>query len=361
MLLRQLHLQNFRSYSKATFDFTKNTTVIVGPNTSGKTNLIEAIYLLSFGKSFHADKDRQLVSFGKQIARVKGFIKQGGEETQLEVMLAIQEDKMAPLKKYLINGVPKRRADFMGNLSVVLFSPLDIDIIANSPSTRRRFLDEVLEQTDREYRIALLDYTKALRQRNALLEVVRKNLPAGRQGNEKQFEYWDHLLIKTGHTITQKRASFIEFLNTFDKTVFDFAAFYDKSVMSAERLLQYRDAEIGSGVTLVGPHRDDFSISMYDNKEQTTHDMKLYASRGQQRLAVLELKMLQLAFMEKNLRKKPLLLLDDIFSELDESHIELVISMIGDQQTILTTTHKEFLGKKTLKDMTVIELKDQNA
>jgi DNA replication and repair protein RecF len=212
-------------------------------------------------------------------------------------------------------------------------------------------LDEVLEQVDRNYRVATTSYAKALRQRNALLELARET----GQRNGKQFEYWDNLVIENGNFITAKREEFINFLNVSPKEIFDLAVEYDKSTISKQRLLQYEREEVTAGVTLVGPHRDDFSVLMF-NGGKTAHNVKFYGSRGQQRLAILQLKMLQLMFIEKLLGERPLFLLDDIFSELDEDHIQLILGEIGKQQTIITTTHEEFIPQKLLKSMQVISL-----
>jgi DNA replication and repair protein RecF len=237
-----------------------------------------------------------MINFKQDLARVKGRV----DETNLEVMITNGQlgGQTSQFKKFLVNGVAKRRIDFVENFPAVLFSPEDLDIIVDSPSLRRKFLDNVLEQVDREYRLAIISYTKGLRQRNALLEDVRegrKTLPAGRQ----EFEYWDNLIIEFGEKITKKREEFIEFVNNETKDIFDFAVFYDKSVISKARLLQYKEAEVASAVTLIGPHRDDFSVSMFNNTRKTTHDIKFYGSRGQQRLTILQLKMLELLFVEK--------------------------------------------------------------
>ena len=344
-MLRSVSLQNFRSYKKQEFSF-ENTTLILGPNTSGKTNLIEAVYLLSTGKSFRTDKDIQMLKFNEDVGRVKGIV----DEVELEVILTNgQINGQSQYKKFLVNGVAKRRVDFSSNLLAVLFSPSDLDIIIDSPSLRRNFLDEVLEQVDREYRVANISYIKALRQRNALLEAVRET---GQRQN-KQFEYWDNLIIQNGNIITRKRNEFIEFVNVSEKEIFDFVMFYDKSEISTDRLLEYSREEALSGVTLVGPHRDDFSISMF-NGTKTVHDVKFFGSRGQQRLAILQLKILELLYIEKIVGKRPLLVLDDIFSELDQGHIDLVFDELGKQQTIITTTHKEFIPKKLLKRMKIV-------
>lgn len=350
MYLKNIVLQNFRSYTKSSFDFNQGTTIIVGPNTAGKTNLIEAIFLLSRGKSFRADKEEQMIQFGQELARVSGL----AGETTLEIILTkgVVLGVEAPLKKFLVNGVSKKKGDFTTHLASVLFSPLDMEIVVASPSLRRAFMDEALEQVDNQYRAALIEYSKALRQRNALLERARE---LGRR-NEKQFEYWDKVLLENGSVITKKREEFIGFINLSEKEIFDFAALYDKSIISKERLLQYKEAEVGAGVTLVGPHRDDFSIHMYNDTRQTTHDVRHFGSRGQQRLVVLQLKLLELSFIKHGRKENPLLLLDDIFSELDSPHITHIFSLMQGQQTILTTTHKEFINKKALKEATVIEL-----
>jgi DNA replication and repair protein RecF len=350
-VLKSIALQKFRSYDKKEFSF-EETTLIVGPNTSGKSNLVEAIYLLSTGKSFRTDKDAQMLKFGEEVGRVKGII----TEDELEVLITNgQVNGGSQYKKFLVNGVSKRRVDFAGKLLSVLFSPQDLEIIIESPSLRRDFLDEVLEQVDRNYRLAIIAYIKALRQRNALLELAQET---GHR-NEKQMEYWDNLVIENGNIITAKREEFINFINSSPKDIFDFVIEYDKSTISKQRLQQYEREEIAAGVTLVGPHRDDFSVLMFngpstDSGQAGAHNVKFYGSRGQQRLAILQLKMLQLLFIEKLLGQRPLLLLDDIFSELDEGHIKLILEEIGKQQTIITTTHKEFIPKKLLKLMKIV-------
>lgn len=353
MILKSLRLSNFRNYKKTKFSFAKETTFIIGPNTSGKTNLIEAIYFLTKGVSFKSEKDKDAVSYGEQLAKVEGEL----EEIELEVLITAPESfgKENAFKKYLVNGVSKRRIDFIGNFSAVFFFPVDLDIVIASPSVRRNFLDEVLESIDREYRLAILEYSKALRQRNKLLEQAQEK---GRR-DDKVFEYWDETLIKNGKLITQKRADLIKFINSAQKDIFDFVTLYDHSIISKERLLQYQDAEVASGVTLVGPHRDDFSIQMFDppaGGQATTHDVKSFGSRGQQRLIVLQLKLLQLLFMEEKLGFRPAIILDDIFSELDKEHIDLVLELLGKQQTIITTTHEEFIPKKILDKAVIIDL-----
>lgn len=356
MILKRLALQNFRSYDQKTFSFDDKLTYIVGPNTSGKSNLIESIFLLSSGKSYRAEKDSQIIKFGERLARAKAVIA-NDDESQIEVLIAKEDDPTQPAsddifllkKKYFLNGVSRSRIKFAWQLPSLLFVPSDLDIIDGSPSLRRRFLDNVLELVDEEYRRNLLEYVKAIRQRNALLERTKET---GIR-SEKQFAYWDELVIKAGSFITAQREAFIGYINTQEKDIADVSVIYDSSVISEERLLKYRDAELGSCVTLVGPHRDDFSVSMKE-KRGKPFDVKSFGSRGQQRLAVLQLKLLQLSYIEEKTGNRPLLLLDDIFSELDEDHIKLVMDMVTRQQTIITTTHEEFIKDK--KDVAVVEL-----
>ena len=344
-MLKKVTLQNFRSYPKKEFVLNEKPLLVVGPNTAGKTNFIESIYLLSTGKSFKTDKDNQMVTIDKEVGRVKGEV----DELNLEVVLTngYVSGRKTAYKKFTINGVSKRRVDFEGNLPSVLFSPQDLEIVIGSPSLRRNFLDEVLEQTDRDYRIAGIEYTKALRQRNALLGLAKDT---GRR-NKEQFDYWDELLILNGQHLSQKREELIEKVNNSKKKIFDLKLLYDKSEISKERLTEYENAEVAVGVTLVGPHRDDLKIMFEKDLE-----LKSFGSRGQQRLGVLQLKFIQLALIEEKMNKRPLLLLDDVFSELDEGHIDLILEIINTQQTIITTTHEEFVKRKTLKDMEVIEL-----
>ena len=175
-MLKSISLQNFRNYKHKTFEFSPDTTLIIGPNTTGKTNILEAVFLISTGKSFKTDKDFQMLEFGKEVGRVGAYVNpsassagssQASSEQVAKLEVVITNGNVSGVKsqykKFLVNGVAKRRVDFAGNLISVLFSPQDLDIIVDSPSLRRRFLDNVLEQVDREYRSANIAYVKAIR------------------------------------------------------------------------------------------------------------------------------------------------------------------------------------------------------
>lgn len=351
MLLKSLFLQNFRNYKEGSFHFKHGMNLIVGPNAAGKTNLLEAIFLLSSGRSFKAEKYDQMVRFGEQFSRVKGILESFSEtDDDVESQVVINCSQGFSKKKFSINGVAKGRAGFAGKFTVVLFLPTDLDIVIGNPSARRGFLDDVLEQTDYEYSAALATYTKALRQRNALLGQVQER----GERDMKAFSYWDSLLIANGQIIASKREELISFINQRQKSFFGFELVYDKSEISTERLAKYVAAEIGAGVTLVGPHRDDFFI--FKPSAGESGNVKYFASRGQQRLVVLELKLSQIAFMENRTGQRPMLLLDDIFSELDKTYIGHILEILPDYQTIITTTHKEFAGGLPLRGGNIIEL-----
>lgn len=360
MILRSLYLQHFRNYTNKKFDFSEEFTVIIGPNTAGKTNLSEAIHLLLTGKSFRTSSDMDMIAFGEDIARVQGLLVESNDKTKEEVVIASPQATGGRFsKKFLLNGVAKSKAAVIGTLPLVLFRPEELEIVTDGPSLRRDFLDSVLEQTDKAYQQAKHTYDRSLRQRNALLRLAQETpLRQGYEGQagrlKGQFEYWDNLLIENGQVLTDKRKNFLDFINEATHTIFPLQTTYDKSTISTERLEQYRDAEVGAGVTLVGPHRDDFVVEMQVEKQE--RNIQHFGSRGQQRLAVLQLKMLQIQYIQDATGKKPLLVLDDIFSELDSRHIQLVLDNVQASQGILTTTHKEFIPATILNNAAVIEL-----
>jgi DNA replication and repair protein RecF len=345
MVLKFLFLQNFRNYKQAEFSFSDKMNLIVGPNAIGKTNLLEAIFLLSIGKSFRAERDDQMIRFGESVGRVGGKVRVEVHEEDTRLEVVINSGGGVRQKRFSVNGVSRRRNVFAGMLRTVVFLPTDLEIVIGQPGQRRRFLDDVLEQVDADYALALSTYVKALRQRNALLERV---LATGVR-DEKNFAYWDELLIGNGKVVAKKREEFISFINRRGKEFFGFTVVYDRSEISSARLEKYRQAEMGAGVTLVGPHRDEVLIMNGDVQ------VKSFASRGQQRLVVLEMRLAQIAYIEERTGERPLLLLDDIFSELDEEHVKQVIQTLPGYQCVITTTHEEFGLFRG--DENVIELK----
>jgi len=358
-MVKTIKLTNFRNFKKKTIDFSQKVTVIVGPNASGKTNILEALFLLSTGKSLKASIEEEMVNYEADIARVKGKL----EGLALEAVVTRgfldvgngNPEKIAR-KKLLVGGIPKRLIDFAGNFKTVLFGPWDMDLVTGPPPLRRKFLDTVLSQVDREYRRAILSYEKGLRQRNRLLFRIREEaVPAGRQGlSRSQLLFWNQLLIKNGDYISSKREELINFINSkgdLNNTMFEIT--YDRSSISEGRLKQYAEEEIAAATTLVGPHRDDFLFKIQAGKKET-RDLATYGSRGEQRMGTLWLKLRELAFIEEKTNEKPTLLLDDILSELDHDHRKVVLSVIGNQQTIITTADEHFI--KGFKKVNVIKL-----
>lgn len=352
MILTKLRLQNFRNYKKQEFEFSEKTTLVVGPNTSGKTNLLEGIYLLATGKSFRAGLEQEMIKYDEDLARAKGRII-NKEITDLEIVLTRGEvlgEKVAK-KKYQVNGIGKRAMDFIGKLRAVYFGPEDLDLVTNSPTLRRKYLDSVLEQVDREYRRATLSYEKGLRQRNKLLERIRDE-----GASRSQLLFWNQLLIKNGDYLTQKREEFVEFVNSLQSSVFSFQLEYDKSIISPGRLEEYAKEEVAAGATLVGPHRDDFGFRVKERESKRARDLSAYGSRGEQRLSILWLKLRELEFITFKKGERPILLLDDIFSELDQKHRKLVLEVIPKQQTIITTTDLHLVEKDYQKKMEMVKL-----
>jgi len=350
MPITKVQLTNFRNFKKKTIDFSQEVTVIVGPNASGKTNILESLFLLSSGKSFKAQIEEEMIDYNNDLARITGKVSsmQNVESSTLEAILTRGTEDW-PRKKLLINGVPKRLIDFAGNFKTVLFGPWDMDLVTGPPPLRRKFLDTVLSQVDREYRRAILSYEKGLRQRNRLLFRIREEgLSRG------QLLFWNQLLMKNGDYISAKREELINVINfkgDLNNTKFEIT--YDRSSISEGRLKQYAEEEIAAATTLVGPHRDDFLFRIQVNKKET-RDLAIYGSRGEQRMGILWLKLRELAFVEETTNEKPTLLLDDILSELDHQHRKIVVELAKGQQTVITTADEHFI--KGFKNVNLIKL-----
>lgn len=281
-----------------------------------------------------------------------------GIKLELVLTTGMVQGQRAPMKKYLVNGVARRQVDFVGNFHSVLFSPEDLDLVTDSPSLRRRYLDSVLVQVDREYRRNLLSYERGLRQRNKLLFLIHEG-----KAQRSQLLFWDQLLIKAGSYLTDSRKVFIDSVNAFVLDDLSYRLVYDPSFISQARLDQYKDEEVAAKTTLVGPQRDDFRFE----KSSTTNkklwrDVSRFGSRGEQRLGVLWLKLAELEFIEERSREagfasaRPILLLDDIFSELDIQSRTIVLSIIKKQQTIITSAEFSILEELPVKSAVCIRL-----
>ncbi len=358
MRLVSITLQHFRIYPAQSFVFSPTVTVFIGNNAIGKTNILEAVTLSAIGKSFRATRDSDMVTWGEEVGRVKSIVvptvpQHEHEETILEVMLTsgIVNGQKTQIKKYLVNGIPRRQLDFIGNIHVVLFAPTDLELVTDSPSIRREYLNFVISQVDREYRRNLQSYERGLRQRNSLLDRINEGT-----ASRSQLLFWNQLLIKAGTYITEARKRFIDHVNTYTLDDLQYRLVYDPSIISEARLDQYKEEEIAAKSTLVGPQRDDFRFEKIDINN-TYIDISRFGSRGEQRLAVLWLKLAELRFVEEKNGDRPLLLLDDVFSELDGGSRHLVLDVISKQQTVITSAEEDVIDLFTkTADVKIVQL-----
>jgi DNA replication and repair protein RecF len=338
MRITGLALQHIRAHSSFFIAFDSQTTVVVGDNATGKTTLMESVYLLATGGSFRAEKIEEMIEFDQELGRVKGaFVHDEGEtrsqeKTELEILLTRGEvqGKKAAHRLYTVNGVRRRKVDAVKQLSAVVFRPEDMRLVEGSPARRRAFLDAPLSSSFPEYARDLKTYEQTLRRRNKLLTQVREG-----EQPRTSLHYWNTTLATAGERIQRQRR---DFLQSFVGTVFplEFSVVYQPSVISDDRIAEYLPREIAAGHTLIGPHKDDFVVQLMMQGDQ--RNIALFGSRGQQRMAVLWLKFSEFSFLEQQTGQQPLLLLDDILSELDEETRGLALSVVKNCQSIITTT-----------------------
>jgi DNA replication and repair protein RecF len=346
MRLLHLKLQNFRNYQAIDFPFSKQVTVLTGENAQGKTNFLESIYLLATTKSSKADRDEELIKEGEEFLRVAGEV--GNSETiSLEIAMLLQNGKLA--KKTRVNGIPRRSTDYCLNLAVVFFTPEDINLVTGSPSLRRYHIDQTLSQSDREYKRTLSAYENIVIRKNRILKAIHEGL-----ARKDQLAYWIDQQIILGAVLSEKRRHYFQQINLTEKKFGPFKYMYKPSEISLERWKEYEDREIASASSLIGPHRDDF-VFMYEER-----DLSKYGSRGEQRTAVLDLKFSEVEFIQSILGERPLLLLDDIFSELDASHRQHVIELAFQQQTIIASVDWDDVLANSLKEAEIIQVKAGN-
>jgi len=327
MLLKQIRLKNFRNYKDNFFQFNPFITVIIGKNAVGKTNLLEGIYFGYRGSGFREKREIQLITFGEQQAMVE--LREWGENEQKTFQILIKIENNKTKKLFYVNQV-KRNYSFYVQESgrTVLFTPQQITIISNSPEERRNYFDDLLSYFYPAYKTALINYKNALRRRNKVLE------------NNKDFDqlktelkFWDNFLESEGKIIVKTREDYIRFLNENPKIEDQqFFIEYKKNQFTKEKAAQFLEKELKMKQTLIGPQKDDFRIYL---KEKDIH---FFGSRSEQRLALFWLKISEINFFEKHFGKKPVLLLDDIFSEFDLDHQKLVLRLIKKYQTVITTT-----------------------
>ena len=331
MTLSSLELKDFRNYGQKEFELAAGITVLVGDNATGKTNILEALYLLATGDSFRANRIDEMIRFGCELGRVRTII----DDKDLEVMVTTGNvgGRVVPKRRFLVDGAGRRKSDFIGAFAAVMFRPEDLILMDGSPSDRRKYLDRAIAQTDRDYARSLAVFEQALRRRNKLLLALRDNL-----AQRSALTFWDNLLIKHGQELQEKRLTFIAFVNNLwgrSDLFSHLEVRYDKSLLNEQRLEQYTQEELAAGHTLVGPHKDDFSVAT--NSTHPARDLAVFGSRGEQRMAVLGLKLGELYFLEDHRPDRVILLLDDIFSELDPDHRQEVLRVMQNRQVVLTS------------------------
>lgn len=334
MIIRSLELADYRNYDSLHIDFSEGTNILYGDNAQGKTNILEAIYLSATTKSHKGSKDGDIINFKKEEAHIRTYLEK--EDIEIKVDIHLRKSKS---KGIAIDGQKiKKAAELLGLLNVVFFSPEDLSIIKNGPSERRRFADMELCQLDQFYLYNLNHYNKIVNQRNKLLKDMYFN-PSLRD----TLNIWDSQLISFGSKIIERRKLFVEQLNDIiydihkklsgDKE--ELVIIYEPNVMIEDyekSLSVSQEKDIKLKQTTVGPHRDDFSFLVGDI------DIRKFGSQGQQRTAALSLKLSEIELVKKMTNDNPVLLLDDVLSELDSNRQNYLLSTIGNIQTIITCT-----------------------
>ncbi len=364
MHITHLSLTNFRNYERLELDLPSHLVVFQGDNAQGKTNLLEAIYILATAKSSNAAAERELINWFAvteelSAARILAQIKKRGGDLQVEIALrAAHPGPEAHVQKRIrVNGVPRRAIDLVGQVNVVLFSCQDIDVIGGAPSTRRRYLDMTSSQINPRYLRTLQQYNKVLLQRNHLLKLVGE-----RRADGNQLDFWDQELIEHGSYIIEKRHFLVAELNdlarpihrqlTAEREELRVAYLPSTGVMDfGDRLRDIRGKEIAQGMSLIGPHRDDLAFFTGDV------NMNVYSSRGQQRTIALSIKLAEARFMFSNTGDEPILLLDDMLSELDSIRRHQVLESIASyQQVVITNTDLDHFDPSFLAEATLFRV-----
>lgn len=343
MNVESIRLINFRNYTDSIIELNENTNIFVGKNAQGKTNLLEAIYICATGKSFRTNKDRELINFNKKAAYIGAKVKVNDKEKLIEIKIDLNGQKRIKLNKIEL----KSQRELDSGISVVIFSPEDLKIVKDGPVERRNFLDMSISQIRPVYKHNLSKYNKILLQRNNLLK-------SGKSLHEIEnlLDIFDMQLVKTGTDIITTRLDFVKKLSDVafhihssltkgqEKISIEYnsaVSFEDWDKKSIEKefieqIYSNRQKDLLLGATSIGPHRDDMSF-MINGK-----DARIYASQGQQRTIVLTIKLAEVEILKIDKGVYPVLLLDDVFSELDLDRRRYLVKAFNNSQTVITTT-----------------------
>ncbi len=347
MILKSLILRNFRSFDSREFVLSPGLTVVAGHNSRGKTNLLEAVFFTLNGHGFREDREEELIRFDTDGTSVRGVFGINGKEDTYEIDIRYKNGR--PAKTYFVNKTSKRRDFYTKDLvKAVLFTPDQINIIKGSPSLRRDYFNRLLSVFDIDYKKKLTNYEMALRRRNKVLE---KHTDV--RALKEELKFWNEYLIKESQYLVEKRKEYIQYLNSNKKLDSkEFSIEYVKNEFTQDRLDAAFEKERIIRKTMIGPQKDDFQISVSNGiLNKNVHH---YASRSEERLAVFWLKLNEVKFFEKT-GIKPILLLDDIFSELDIDNKMIVLGLVENYQTVATTT-EDMLLKEVKTEKTIIKL-----
>jgi DNA replication and repair protein RecF len=343
MYIKSLALNNFRNYEEAHIEFSKGINILYGDNAQGKTNILEAAYMTATTKSHRGSFDKEIIRFGMEEAHIRADVNRNDIDHRIDMHLRKNKNKgvaidMLPLKK---------SAELFGMINIIFFSPEDLTIIKNGPSERRRFVDMELCQLDRIYFSDLSTYNRILNQRNNQLKSIYFN-----PKSIDMLDIWDMQIVEYGRKIIEKRESFVDDLNDIVRNIHknltnekeELVIRYDKNVEMEgyeDVLREKRDTDLKYQSTSVGPHRDDMAFFVNDI------DVKRYGSQGQQRTVALSLKLAEIELVKRKIDDNPILLLDDVMSELDSSRRDALLSSIDGIQTIITCTgYDDFIKER---------------
>ncbi len=341
MIAQKLELNNFRNYKELSLDLSENVNILYGNNAQGKTNVLEAICLCATTKSHKGSKDKDMIKIGTEEAHLRMYLEKNGINHKIDMQL-----RRSGKKSVAVDGIPiKRASDLYGLANIIFFSPEDLGMIKNGPSERRRFMDAELCQLNKLYLQYLSKYNKLLDQRNDLLKQISYD-----PGLKETLDVWDEQLTECGCFIINERKKFIEDINTIVDDIHnrisggceDLSVTYEPNVEAADfrkKLKEGLNRDLYQKTTGTGPHRDDIGFFTKDT------NLRLFGSQGQQRTAALSLKLAEIEMVKRKIGESPILLLDDVLSELDRSRQQSLLNYIDGIQTIITCTGlEEFVG-----------------
>lgn len=343
MFIESLSLDKYRNYKNSHITFSDGINILYGDNAQGKTNILEAIYMLATTKSHRGSRDREIIGFDEEESHIRAEIKKNDISHRIDMHLRKNRSKGVAIDMIPI----KSGAQLMGLMNIILFSPEDLAIIKNSPQERRRFMDMELCQLNRIYYSNLSSYNKVLSQRNSLLKQIYYD-----KSQIDMLDVWDIQLEEYGIKVIKDRNNFIKMINEIIQDIHKkltsnkekLVIVYDKNVSCenfSSELKEKRNLDIKYQVTQSGPHRDDLTFLINDM------DVRKYGSQGQQRTVALSLKLAEIQLVKKIINDNPILLLDDVMSELDTGRRDSLLSYISDIQTIITCTgYDDFIKER---------------